>query len=236
MRHRTSVQTMLTRRAWVAAMLLNCCLAVTITGCSSTTGRTSAATPAATATIAPTPTTAPPPKVVFQADWAHGAGLWKLPPHWTIMNGALVSDGYTTENVPMPYTVTATNYRVEMTVRVVDVTVKRTSYNNYFGILSLDDSGARQYEAESTGFGPLPYHGDTWLTGANGSGNAWESTIGSNARTYRVDVYGKQVVFFPGGTGSIGSVTNAQPNTPAHLYLEASQVKLVITKVVILTI
>ncbi|HEU5348176.1 MAG TPA: hypothetical protein VFU63_06150, partial [Ktedonobacterales bacterium] len=176
------------------------------------------------------------PQVVFQADWTHGAGDWHLPPHWTLVDGALVSDGYATQNVPVPYTVTATRYRVEMTARVVDVTVKRTSYNNYFGILALDDRGARQFEAESIGFGPLPFHGDSWLIGADGTSHAWELTIGSNARTYRVDVYGKQVVFYPGGSGSIGGVTNAQGNTPAHLYIEASQVQVVITKFVIMTI
>lgn len=72
MRPQASAQTMLAQRAWIVAMLLTYCLAVTITGCSSTTGRASAATPAATATSAPIPPVALPLKVVFQADWSHG--------------------------------------------------------------------------------------------------------------------------------------------------------------------
>lgn len=238
MRHRTTVHNIHTStkgRARLVPALIACCLAVLLAGCGSTAGQTSTP-PASTPTTAPTPTVAPPPKVIFQADWSHGAGIWKLPPHWSIQNGALVSDGYATEYVPVPYTVTATNYRVEMTARVVDVTFKDTSCNTYFGVLAQDSNGARQFEAQSICFGPLPYHGDSRLTGADGTGRVWELIVGSNARTYRVNVYGKQAVYFPGGTGSIGGITNAQPISPAHLYLEASQVKLVITKVVITAI
>jgi hypothetical protein len=234
MRLRSIAYRVSSSRAGVVAALLACCLAVLLAGCGSSVGIR--AKPATTPTTAPTPTPAPPPKVVFQADWSHGAGNWKLPPHWSIQNGALVSDGYATENVPVPYVVNATNYQVQMTARVVDVTFKQISCNTFFGILAEDDSGARQFEAQSICFGPLPYHGDSRLTGADGSGRVWELIVGSNARTYRVNVYGNQAVYFPGGAGSIGGITNAAPISPAHLSLEASQVKLVITRFSITTI
>jgi hypothetical protein len=174
--------------------------------------------------------------VVFQADWSHGAGAWKLPLHWSIQHGALVTDGFAKENLSVPYTVTAKNYRIVMTARMVDVTFKTTSCNNYFGIVAQDTAGSRLFAAEAACFGTLPYHGQSQLLGADGSDRVWELIVGGNARTYRVDVYGNQVVYFPGGTGSIGGITNAEPNSPAQLFIEASQVKLVITSFVVMTI
>jgi hypothetical protein len=173
--------------------------------------------------------------VLFRADWSHGAGAWKLPPHWTIQNGTLVADGHTTDHLPVPYTVTAPRYRVIYTMRVLDVTYKVISCNNYFGIGSLDDSGAMQFQAQSECFGPAPYHGDSALLGANGSGAVVELTYGLNDRTARVDVNGKIVAYFPANTGSVGTVQNDKPNTPAHLYLVSSQVKLAISNFVIMT-
>jgi hypothetical protein len=174
--------------------------------------------------------------VVFQADWSHSASAWKLPPHWSIRDGVLVTDGLTRENLPVPYTVMAKNYRILMTARVVDVTFKTTSCNNYFGFLAQDSAGSRLFAAEAACFGPLPYHGQSQLLGADGTDRVWELIVGSNVRTYRVDVYGNQAVYFPGGPGSIGGITNSELNSPAQLFIEASQVKLVITSFVIMTI
>ena len=212
------------------------CAVIALVGCATSTARQSAPTPAYTPTIAATPTPPATPRVVFQADWSHGAGAWKLPPHWSIQDGALVTDGLTQENLPVPYTVTAENYRIVMMARVVDVTFKTTSCNNFFGILAQDTTGSRLFAAEAACFGPLPYHGDSRLTAADGTGKVWELIIGSNARTYRVDVYGNQAVYYPGGAGSIGGITNTTLNSPAQLFIEASQVKLVITSFAIMTI
>jgi len=209
---------------------------IALAGCVTSTARQSTPPPALTPTIVATPTPPAAPTVVFQADWSHGAGDWKLPPHWSIQHGALVTDGFTQENLPVPYTVTAKNYRIVMTERMVDVTFKTTSCNNYFGIVAQDTAGSRLFAAEAACFGSLPYHGQSQLLGADGSDRVWELIVGGNARTYRVDVYGNQAVYFPGGSGSIGGITNAEPNSPAQLFIEASQVKLVITSVVIMTI
>jgi hypothetical protein len=212
------------------------CAVIALAGCASSTARQSAPTPAYTPTIAATPTPPATPRVVFQADWSHGAGAWKLPPHWSIQDGALVTDGLTQENLPVPYTVTAENYRIVMMARVVDVTFKTTSCNNFFGILAQNTTGSRLFAAEAACFGPLPYHGQSQLLGADGTDRVWELIVGGNVRTYRVDVYGNQAVYFPGGAGSIGGITNAELNSPAQVFIEASQVKLVITSFVIMTI
>jgi hypothetical protein len=45
-----------------------------------------------------------------------------------------------------------------------------------------------------------------------------------------------RAVYYPGNTSAIGGIANPQPNSPAHLFIEASQVKLVSTKFVIMTI
>ena len=224
-------------RARMVAALLACCAVIALAGCSgAAVGQQSTPTPVHTPTVAATPTPAAPPKVIFQADWSHGAGIWKLPPHWTIQHGALVTDGLTTDHASVPYTVTATNYRILMTARMVDVTFKDTSCNNFFGVAAQDNSGSRMFTAQSACFGPLPYHGDSQLTAADGTGKVWELIIGSNARTYRVDVYGNRAIYYPGGAGSIGGIENPQPNSPAHLFIEASQVKVVITSFVVMTI
>lgn len=222
-------------RARLFQGVLVCGVMVALTSCD-TSAVQQPTPPALTPTVAATPTLPATPKVVFQADWSHGAGIWKLPPHWTIKNGALVSDGYETDNVPVPYTVTATNYRILMTARMVGVTSVQTSCNNYFGIVAEDGSGARMFTAESACFGPLPYHGDSRLLDATNTGKVWEMIIGSNARTYRVDVYGRNAIYFPGSAGSMGGITNPQPNSPAHLFIEGSQVKVVITRFVVMTI
>lgn len=224
-------------RACMVAALLACCAVVALAGCSSTAvGQQSTPTPVLTPTVAAPPTPPAPPKVIFQANWSHGAGIWKLPPHWTIRDGALVTDGLMQDNLPVPYTVRAPNYRILMTARMVDVTFKDTSCNNYFGVIAQNGSGSRMFTAQSACFGPLPYHGDSQLTAADGIGRVWELIIGSNARTYRVDVYGNRAIYYPGGAGSIGGIENPQPNSPAHLFIAASQVKLVITSFVIMTI
>ena len=225
------------RARLVVLSVVSCaCAVIALAGCATSTARQSSPTPAYTPTVAATPTPPATPRVVFQADWSHGAGAWKLPPHWSIQDGALVTDGLTQENLPVPFTVTAKNYRIVMTARVVDVTFKTTSCSNYFGILAQNAAGSRLFAAESDCFGPLPYHGDSRLTAADGTGNVWELIIGSNARTYRVDVYGNQAVYYPGGAGSIGGITNSELNSPAQVFIEASQVKLVITSFVIMTI
>lgn len=223
-------------RARHAALAAVACAVIALAGCATSTARQPTSTLAPTPTVAATPTLPATPTVVFQADWAHGAGAWKLPPHWSIQNGALVTDGQTQENLLAPYTVTAKNYRIVMTARVVDVTYKTPSCNNYFGIVAQDSAGSRLFAAEAACFGPLPYHGDSRLTAADGTGKVWELIVGSNERTYRVDVYGNQAVYYPGGAGAIGGITNAESNSPAQLFIEASQVKLVITSFVIMTI
>lgn len=218
------------------ALLFACCALMALAGCGASTTQQSSTPPPPTPTIAATSTPSAPPKIVFQADWSHGAGIWKLPPHWAIQDGALVTDGQTTDPLPVPYTVTASNYRVVITSRMVDVTYKNTSCNNYYGIKSLSDSGEKQFQAQSACFGTFPYHGDSELVGADGTGPVWELTIGQNTRTSRVDVRGKIAAYFPTNTGSIGTIQNEQPNSPAHLYIIASQVKVVITSFVIWTL
>lgn len=222
--------------ARLAVLSVVSCAVIALAGCTTSTARQATPTPAYTPTAAATPTPPATPKVVFQADWSHGAGAWKLPPHWSIQHGALLTDGLTRENLPVPYTVAAENYRILMTARMVDVTFKTTSCNNYFGVVAQDAAGSRLFTAESACFGPLPYHGDSRLIAADGTGRVWELIIGGNARTYRVDVYGNNAVYYPGGAGSIGGISNPQPNSPARLFIEASQVKLVITSFVIMTI
>src|SRR5690348_195340 len=177
------------RCARLAALLVACCAVIALAGCTTSTSRQSTPSPALTPTIVATPTPPATPTVVFQADWSHGAGAWKLPPHWSIQDGALVTDGLTQEYLPVPYTVTAKNYRIVMTARMVDVTFKTTSCNNYFGIVAQDTAGSQLFAAEAACFGPLPYHGQSQLLGADGSDRVWELIVGGNARTYRVDVY-----------------------------------------------
>ena len=236
MRFSRFFQTASRARARLVALSVVSCAVIALVGCAASTARQSISTPALTPTIAAIPTPPATPKVVFQADWSHGAGSWNLPPHWSIQEGALVTDGMTQENLPVPYTVTAKNYRIVMTARMVDVTYKTTSCNNFFGIVAQDTAGSRLFAAEAACFGPLPYHGQSQLLSADGTDRVWELIVGSNARTYRVDVYGNQAVYFPGGTGSIGGITNPEPNSPAQIFIEASQVKLVITSFAVMTI
>ncbi len=236
MRFRRFIRALSWTRARIVVLALASCSVLALTGCNTSGPQHSSLAPTSTPTVAATPTPPAAPKVVFQADWSHGAGTWKLPPHWSIQHGALVSDGLAQDNVLVPYTVTAKNYRILMTARVVNVTYKRTSCNNYFGVVAQNTAGSRMFTAESACFGPLPYHGDSHLTAADGTGRVWELIVGSNARTYRVDVYGNTAVYYPGGAGAIGGITNPQPNSPAQIFIEASQVKLVITSFVIMTI
>src|SRR5690242_2875842 len=122
-------------RARLVVLSVVSCAVVALAGCATSTARQSFSTPAPTSTIAATPTPSAAPKVVFQADWSHGVGTWQLPPHWSIEHGALVTDGMTQENLPVPYTVSAKNYRIVMTARMADVTFKTPSCNNYFGLI-----------------------------------------------------------------------------------------------------
>lgn len=178
----------------------------------------------------------PAPVVVYQADWSHGADGWTLPPHWQIVQGQLVNDGYGDNTIPVPVTVTDTNYAVEMNLQVLSMT-NGSGCGNFFGFVSQNAQGTQQYEASvSCMDAPPPFHGQSNLitTDSFPSGvKVADFVVGSSPRTYRVEVRGNGVSFFPEQV-AIARLSSPIPLSPAHLFIEDSQVRMIITSFAIL--
>jgi hypothetical protein len=216
-------------------------VAVTLAGCApatTTSGGKSAATPAPTATSAP--------RTLYQADWTHRAGEWKLPPHWSIVNGALQNDGQSSDvlELPIPYQVTSQNYT--LSVQMLTLAANGPGVNDEYGFLGRSPAGKLLYTAELTEVQQslhsyavvYPANPDNASSNGNyGTGNnfgSYDFTPGRSTRPYVVQVEGPYVSF-TAGNGFIGQVKSVDQLAPASLVIVDQNVQLVIESLTITT-
>lgn len=211
-------------------------LAVTLAlaGCSpaaaTPSGGKSAATPQPTATSAP--------RTLYQADWTNRASEWTLPPHWSIVNGALENDGQSSSVIALqiPYQVTAQNYSVYMQIRAL--AANGPGVNNMYGLLGQTPAGKLLYTAEATEIQPTlhsyaliyPAEPDT----SSVTFGTYDFTPGRSTRPYLWQVENPYVSFTAGG-GFIGDVKSKAPLAPARLVFVDQNVQLVIESLTITT-
>src|SRR5260370_26400024 len=108
-----------TAECGLAAVFLVVCGNLALAGCGAVTRPSTHLIPPATATPQATAT----PVVLYQADFSQELANWNPSPGWTIVNGALQSDGGDKRSVTIPYQPASHDYAVEFRLRVVSVPV-----------------------------------------------------------------------------------------------------------------
>jgi len=209
-------------------------LTLALAGCSpaaTTSGGKSAPTPQPTATSAP--------RTLYQADWTNRAGEWTLPPHWSIVNGALQNDGASSSVIALqiPYQVTAQNYTLSMQIRAI--ATKGAGVGNMYGVRAESPSGAYLFTGAATDIQPsLHSYAIVYPATPNPNGvgfGTYDLTPGRSTRPYEWQVDGEFVSFIASGSRIGGEVESAVPLTPARLVFLDQSVQLVIESLTITT-
>ena len=201
-------------------------------------GSSAGTTPTATMmpTATPTATALPQPKLLYQADWSHGADGWTLPAGWHVANGQLINDGTGDASAVAPFTVSVPNYTIEARIIMQEVTSPTGVADTYFGLGAQDASGKLLCTGEATGIWKAsPWHSDSTLTTTGDypeGAKVWENIVGVNPKTYKLVITGSTVQYFPGNV-SIGGLTAPYVLSPARPVLIASSVRLTITSFVV---
>jgi hypothetical protein len=207
-------------------------VALALAGCGS------GAAPSAAQTATPAPTATSAPRTLYQADWTQRAGEWTLPPHWSIVNGALQNDGQSSSVIALtiPYQVTAQNYSIHMEIRAL--AANGPGVQNMYGLLGQTPSGKLLYTGEASDIQPslhsyaiiYPAEPDT----SSITFGTYDFTPGRSTRPYLWQVQGPYVAF-TAGDGFIGEVKSAAPLAPARLVFVDQNVQLVIESLTITT-
>jgi hypothetical protein len=225
------------RHVAAMALVMGLCLAISL-GLSACAGGSANATGADTPTPLPTATPAPPPRVLYTADWSHGADGWTLPPHWFVQNGALVNDGQGVDPIGIPFSITAPHYTIEMQVQVEGYTCQRTC--NEYGLSAQAPDGSNLYVAQIYGIEFIsPHHGFALLSTPRPQDPRYgvatqDFNAGVNTRPYTVTVDGDSVSYAISGSG-VGSVAVSVPLAPSSLSITDEHTQLSVTSLTITT-
>lgn len=186
--------------------------------------------PAATATPAPTAV----PKVLYQADFAQGASQWKMQDGWKITAAGLANSGHTTTRMVIPYTPTATNYTITMTLKV-NAVVGPNACGNEFGLEARTPGGDPIWDSVIACIDQR-YHGESemYCSNVDGGMGTWDYATGVNARTYIIQVQGQLVSYSPSGQ-NLGSSQCERPTSPATLTLLNAGMDTIIQSITITT-
>lgn len=217
-----------------AALMLLIGLAGTLLAACDTTARS--ANPTATPRAMFTPTATTVPRVLYQADWSHGANGWHLPAHWQVSGGALLNDGTGTTSTLVPFDVTAPQYTLTFQAQVQAVTPAKGPSGGEYGVIAEDTHGHPLYYAILSGLDAAPpHHGYSYIFAPNSTIASTQDFVpGSILRTFVVRVRGDEISFIIDGSG-LGSVTSPVPLVPSRLELIDQYVQLTITSVTLTT-
>lgn len=197
---------------------------------------TTRAIPSATATMIP--------RVVYQADWSHGANGWTLPAQAQIVDGHLLLDSQTSIALQIPYVPTTRNYAIDMDFQIEGMTI-----GGHFGLTARNATGDLQYAAQMA---CTPMHEGAWTPDMGGCpGAVYVNThaakdpsgyftsdyvVRGGPQTFHLEVTGDTVNFCP-VDDCLVPVTSAQPLIASpHLFIEVRAVKLLITRVTVTTL
>ena len=188
----------------------------------------------------PPPTATPAPRVLYQADFTNRASEWKLPPHWSIVNGALENDGQSSAviELPIPYQVTTQNYTLSL--QILTLAANGPGVNDEYGFLGKSPSGKRLYTAALTEVEhtlhsyAVCYPANPDATNNNNFGT-YDFTPGRQTRPYVVQVEGPFISFLAGGSLVGTPVKSADQLAPAQLVIVDQNVQLVVQSLTITT-
>ena len=201
--------------------------AALLAGCG---GASSAGIAAATATPAPTAT----PRTLYQADFAHSAGQWQVTDGWKVTADGLANNGHSATPMVIPYTPTAVNYTITITL-TVNAVVGANACGNEFGLEGRTASGEHIWDAVIVCIDNR-YHGESeiYCSNADGGMGTYDYSTGVSSRMYVVQVEGQYVSYSPSGQ-DLGTSQCALPTSPAKLTLLNSGVATLIQSITITT-
>ena len=186
-----------------------------------------------------TSTATPTPRILYTADWSHGADGWALPPHWRQVNGHIENDGYGTDSLVIPYQVTVPNYTVAVDITVEKITNLATSHG--YGIEGFSTGNILQFLSSIASITKLPqlpaYHGfsQNYVAHADSEGDQMSTndyTVLFFTQTFSVQVQGNNVGFCP-GVSCLGNVNSTTPLSPLQVAIFDQGVQMSISRVVI---
>ncbi len=187
-----------------------------------------------TPTTPAVPTATPAPKLLYQADWSHGANGWTLPPHWHIKNGQLVNDGGGHEPINIPYAVTVPNYALEVELQVQGIPTNVSGCPGYFGFVGQDSAGKQLFSGDANCLVANPaLHAWAELGTTNvypGGFIASDYVVGYSTKVYRIEVHGRAIKY-ASGTYSVGSLVAPYALSPVQLSIVNTEVQMVISRV-----
>lgn len=209
-------------------------LMLALAGCAPAASTGGAATPT------PKPTATPAPRVLYQADFTNRASEWKLPPHWSITNGALANDGQSSAviELPIPYQVTAQNYTLSM--QILTLAANGPGVNDEYGFLGRSPSGKLLYTAALTEVEhtlhsyAVCYPANPDTSNSNNFGT-YDFTPGRQTRPYQVQVEGPFISFIAGGSLVGTPVKSLDQLAPIQFGFVDQNMQLVIQSVTITT-
>lgn len=220
-----------------SALALLALVALLVSACAAS-GVSGQAEQSPAASAAAMPTAPPAPRVLYTADWSHGANGWTLPPNWSIQGGQLVNDGQGEDAIPIPFPLTESRYTVEMQAQVQGYTCSPNC--NEYGFAADSPGGSHLYVAEIDEIDMnAPHHGFSMLTTAHPQDPRYAVATqdfipGVNVRSYTVSVEGDSVSYAISGSG-VGSIAVTLPLAPAGLSITDQHVQLVVTRLTITT-
>jgi hypothetical protein len=182
----------------------------------------------------PTPTAVP--KVVYQADWMHAASSWTLPAHWHLVDGQIENDGYGTEPLMVPYSVTSPDYSIEADLTVQSVPNYPASHS--YGIEGLNGGGQLQFVGQiccirqgvaNAGFSEIYVaHADSLADTMSEE----DYTVSRNTESFVITVQHNNLGFCP-GVSCLSNLNSSTPLWPMHIAIVDIGVQLTLTRLVI---
>lgn len=160
------------------------------------------------ASTSPTPTTPPAtptptrtPTLLFTGDWSQGLAGWQATPGWSIVNGALQSDGGDGRSVTIPYHVAVSTYALEYTMAIL-----QPRDNGEFDASAAPAPGSygyqlRLYNMLSPGHVQFALHPQFGVTidpiGTQNSPSPWvDFEPGTRPHRYRIEIRGPMATVY----------------------------------------
>jgi hypothetical protein len=186
------------------------------------------------------PTATPIPKVLYTADWSHGDAGWTLPSHWSLVNGHIANDGYGTQPLIIPYTVTQPNYTVSVGFTVQSVPPYRACHS--YGIEGVGSGNTLQFLGDISCLTKLPvaYHGfsQNYVAHADSASTQMSTndyTLQFYPQTFTVQVQDGHRVDFCPGVSCLSDVASTTPLSPLQIAIYDVALRLIVTSIVITT-
>jgi len=198
------------------------------------------AAPSGSPTTQAAPTATPIPKVLYTANWSNGTTGWTLPAHWALVHGNIQNDGYGTQPLLIPYTVTQPNYTVSVGFTVESVPPYKACHS--YGIEGVSSGNTPQFLGDISCITKLAvaYHGFSQnyvshAESANSQMSTNDYTLQFYPQTFTIQVQDNHRVDFCTGVDCLGDVMSTTPLSPLQIGIYDVALRLTVNSIVITT-